>query len=264
MATTAFGSQLRDWRRLRGVSQLDLASTAEVSQRHISFLETGRSRPSREMVLHLGAVLDIPLRERNLLLTSAGHTPAYAETPLDELDQVSAVLDLMIEAHEPNLAIVLDRHWNVVRANKAALVFSAHFFPDPPDWLQDSLNIMRAFFHPEGLRHRMADWDTTAVVLRRRLEREVASHPHDHDLRRLYDEMTAYPGVADLPRGMPEAAAGDLVVPSTYVVEGEEISLFSTIATIGDAHDITLAELRIETFWPVDAVSAQRWDRHFA
>lgn len=261
VGSSTFGTQLRDWRRSRGLSQLDLAADADVSQRHISFLETGRSRPSREMVIHLGQALDVPPREQNLLLLAAGHSPAFTETPLDAIESISDVLDFMLEAHEPNMAIVIDRRWNLVRANRPATALTSIIFPEPPDWAVPTLNVMRLNFHPEGLQRHMVGWESTAATLLRRLERDVASHPHDRDLRSLLEEVRGYPHVGSLPRHAGPSSADDLVVPTTLVIEGDPISLFTTISIIGDAHDLTLSELRLETFWPIDRDSAARWER---
>lgn len=261
MASSTFGPQLRDWRRSRGMSQLDLAADADVSQRHISFLETGRSRPSREMVIHLGHALDVPPREQNLLLLAAGHSPAFTETPLDDLEGVSDVLDFMLEAHEPSMAIVIDRRWNLVRANRPATALTSILFPEPPRWANPTLNVMRLNFHPDGLRQHMVDWEATAATLLRRLERDAASHPHDRDLRDLLTEIQSYPLVSSLPRRPGPSSADDLVVPTTLLIGGDQISLFTTISVIGDAHDLTLSELRLESFWPIDRVSAARWER---
>lgn len=261
MGNSTFGIQLRDWRRSRGLSQLDLAADADVSQRHISFLETGRSRPSREMVIHLGQALDVPPREQNLLLLAAGHSPAFTETPLDALDGISDVVDFMLEAHEPSMAIVVDRRWNLVRANRPATALTAILFPEPPGWAVPTLNVMRLNFHPEGLRQHMVGWETTAATLLRRLERDVASHPHDRDLHNLLEEVRSYPLVESFPRRPGPSGAEDLVVPTTLLIGGEPISLFTTISIIGDAHDLTLSELRLETFWPIDRASATRWER---
>lgn len=250
---------LRDWRHDRGLSQLELAARAEVSQRHVSFIETGRSRPSREMVIHLGLVLDVPPREQNLLLLAADHAPAFHETLLDDLEHIAGVLDFILKAHEPNIAIVVDRGWNLVRTNRAATRFTSILFPEPPSWAAPRLNVMRLNFHPEGLRRHMVDWERTAAALLRRLERDVASHPHDPSLGALLDEVRTYPQVETLPRQVPGTQAGDLLVPVTYAIQGEEVSLFTTIAIIGDAHDLTLAELRIETFWPMDESSERTW-----
>lgn len=256
-----FGSSLRRWRATRGVSQLDLARRADVSQRHISFLETGRSRPSREMVLHLGRALDVPPREQNQLLTAAGLAPAFTEYDLADVPQILEAVDFMLTAHEPHMAVVVDRRWDVVAANGSAFGLMAALFPDgPPGPENAALNLMRLSFHPDGLRHHMDGWEATGVALRRRLERDVLEHPSDSDLASLLTEVVAYPGVGDLATHS-EVATGDLLVPTTYVVGQERISLFTTIAVIGDAHDVTLSELRIETFWPVDAASAEAWRR---
>lgn len=210
------------------------------------------------MVVHLGRALDIPPREQNLLLAAAGHAPAFTETPLQQLGEIAGVLEFMLAAHEPNMAIVVDRQWNVTRSNNAALAFVSMLFPTPPDWLMP-LNVMRLSLHPEGVRSHMVDWESTAAALVARLERDVASFPSDSELADLLDEVRAYPDVASLDRVL-GARGRDLLVPATYVIDGEEISLFTTISIIGDAHDLTLAELRLETFWPMDQTSALRWE----
>lgn len=258
---TTFGVQLRNWRRLQGVSQLDVASLADVSQRHISFIESGRSRPSREMVIHLATSLDVPPREQNLMLTAAGHAPAYSETPLEELDEIAEAVDYMLAAHEPHMAIAVDRRWDVIRANSIATRFMSALFPEPPSWAAP-MNVMRINFHPDGLRQHTVDWEASATRLLRRLERDAASHPSDRELHALLAEVLDYPGVDQLQRE-PRPEVGDLVVPITYRVGKDEISLFTTISIIGDAHDLTLAELRIETFWPVDERSRKTWQRLF-
>jgi transcriptional regulator with XRE-family HTH domain len=235
------------------LSQLDLAARAEVSQRHISFIESGRSRPSPEMVIHLAEVLEIPPREQNLLLNAAGHAAAYSETPLEDLHEIERVLGFMLAAHEPHPAIVVNRQWDVVKSNDPASRFTSLLLPQPPSWAAP-LNVMRLTFHPDGLRQHVIDWEAGASRLLRRLERDVASHPNDPDLRRLLEEIRGYPGVRDLGHS-PRPSAGDLLVPITYRVAGNVISLFTTIAIIGEAHDLTLAELRLETFWPVDEES---------
>jgi len=233
---------------------------SDVSQRHISFIETGRSRPSKEMVLHLAQTLDVSPREQNLLLLAAGHAPAYAETPLDQLEQVSGAIDFMLQAHEPNIAIVVDRHWNIMRSNRTAMAFTSLLFPEPPSWITQPLNLMRLSFHPDGIRRHLVDWESTAAALLRRLERDAASHPSDGGLAQLVDEIRSYPGVDRL-SNVEQGPGDDLLVPATYAINGDEVSLFTTIARIGDAHDLTLAELRLETFWPADSDSAQSWAR---
>jgi transcriptional regulator with XRE-family HTH domain len=259
MAVTTFGAELRQWRTARGLSQLDLASLAGVSQRHVSFLETGRSRPSREMVMHLGFTLDVPPREQNLLLASAGMTPAHAETALDDLPGIDRVLETILAAHEPNMAIVLDRRWDIVKSNRAATALMSTMLPEPPSWLRPVPNLMRLLLHPDGLRVHMVDWEQTATALLRRLERDVTSYPHDGTLRRLLGEVSTYDGVGELVTERRSADPEDLVVTSTFTIGAVDVSLFTTIAVIGEAHDVTLAELRIETFWPIDAGAEARW-----
>jgi transcriptional regulator with XRE-family HTH domain len=256
---TPFGTELRQWRQARGLSQLELAGRADVSQRHISFLETGRSKPSSEMVMHLGRTLDVPPREQNALLLAAGHAAVFSETPLAQMPGVESALEHILSGHEPYMAVVLDRRWNVVASNGAAGRFMSLLFPHPPDWVGAPLNLMRLSFHPDGLRRHMISWDATATHLLRRLERDAAAHPHDAGLRDLLAEVRSYPDVPTLELARGEAAAADLVVPTTYLIGDREVSMFTTIAIIGDAHDLTLAELRIETFWPADEASATAW-----
>ena len=258
-----FGTGLRHWRVARGLSQLDLAHAAGVSQRHLSFLETGRSRPSREMVLHLARALDIPPREQNILLTAAGHAPAFSETALQRLGEFTNALSTMLDGHEPNMAVVVDRRWNIVMSNGAAQRFIAWAIPEPPEWLTPPPNLMQLVFHPDGLRRVMDRWDEPASALLRRLERDAATYPSDDGLRDLLREVRGFPGVAELSAPFGPATPEDLVLVTTYRVDDGPVSLFTTIATIGDAHDLTLAELRIETFWPVDPVSASRWRDRF-
>jgi hypothetical protein len=213
------------------------------------------------MVTHLALVLEVPPREQNLMLVTAGHAPSNRETQLEDLDAVSAVIDTMLEAHMPNMAIVVDRQWNLVRTNAAGALFTSLMFPEPPPWIEPPLNIMRLSLHPEGLRPHMLNWGRTAGALLRRLERDAAQHPHDDGLQTLLDEVLSYPDVASLRSADPAPKPDELLVAATYVLGGEPISFFTTIARIGDAHDLTLAELRIETFWPLDAESTARWLR---
>lgn len=255
--TTGFGDQLRHWRTTRRFSQLGLAAEADVSQRHLSFIETGRARPSREMVIHLASILDLPLRTRNELLVAAGFAPMYSETALDEpaMDQVRQVIDFLLRAHEPNPAIVADRRWNVVASNDASsrLIMA---LGDPATLpVQDGLNLARLTFHPDGLRTVTVNWEVTAAALLERLEREVADRAGDGALRDLLDEMTTYPDVAALRRHPRLPTGTDLLTPIHYRTDDLELRLFSTFATIGAPYDVTLEELRIETFFPADAAS---------
>lgn len=193
------------------------------------------------------------------MLVAAGYAPVHSESPLESLEEVSDVIDTMLDAHMPNPALVVDRQWNLVRFNGAAGLLTASLFPAPPDWIEPPLNVMRLSFHPEGMRPHMHDWETTAAALLRRLERDAATHPHDTELQNLLDEVLEYPDVADLRSRTTPTGSSELLVSATYEIQGEPISFFTTIARIGDAHDLTLAELRVETFWPLDAESKARW-----
>lgn len=244
-----FGALLRAWRTRRRVSQLTLASHAEVSARHVSFLETGRARPSREMVLHLAEQLDVPLRERNALLTAAGFAPAFDERPLDdpELTAARQAVELVLAGHEPYPAVVVDRHWNLVAANTALALLTEGL----PDWLLDPpVNVVRASTHPDGLASRIANFDEYGSHLVGRLRRQVEITA-DPALAALLAEVRAYPGVVELPGFEPRGAA---LLPMRIrpIGDGPALSFFSTIATFGTPADITLDELAIEAFFPAD------------
>lgn len=247
-----FGEELRRWRQARRFSQLALAAEAEVSQRHLSFLETGKSKPSREMVLHLGRCLDLSLRDQNLLLAAAGFSPEYAERGLDDpgLDEVRHTLDMVLAAHGHIPAYVIDRGWDLVMANAASLSLAALAGIDPP--AEVSLNVMRTCFHPEGIRSKVRDWERFAAALLHRLEREIIDRPFDDRLAGLLAEARSYPGVADLPSRPPLPSGNDLMVPMQIETPAGTLTLISMIATIGEPFDVTLEELRIETLLPAD------------
>jgi len=257
---TGYGTRLRQWRTVRRMSQLDLATAAEVSTRHVSFLETGRARPSREMVIHLATALDVPLRERNELLAAAGFAAEYTEGALDgpALEQVRHVLELILGAHEPFPAIVVDRGWDVLMLNPAASGFIAALVDPESTALAGGINAVRLVLHPEGVRPHLRNWDEVAAAILTRLQRELASRPTDSKLGHLWDEVIGYPGVSGRWGRPGPAATTDLLVPFHYTLAGDDYRLFSTIATIGAAHDITLEELRLETFFPADAATETR------
>lgn len=247
-----FGHVLRDWRSRRSRSQLALASEAGVSQRHISFLETGRSNPSREMVIHLGVVLDVPLRDRNAMLVSAGFAPVYAERSIDDPDlaDIRHALETMLRAHEPFPAYVIDRHWNLSLANDAAGRLIATL---PPSAQLHAGNILRLTMHPDGLRQVTANWEEAAAAVIRRLHREVVENPGDTALADLLDEAMAYPGAPSARQLAEVPSAHDLLIPLTLEQQGVRLSFFTTIATLATPVDITLQELRLETLLPADA-----------
>lgn len=253
---STFGSRLKERRTAQRFSQLELAARAEVSQRHLSFLETGRSKPSREMVIHLATTLDLPLRAQNELLLAAGFAPLYPETGLDEpaMEQVRHVLEFLLSAHEPYPAMMLDRRWDLVAANQAATRLTGFLLGHDQRGVfgKGSLNLARLAFHPRGLRTVTVDWERTAGHLLARLEREVEARAGDHALVELLDEVLSYADVSEL-RRMPRTPAGtDLLLPIHYRTEDLELQLFSTFSTIGAAYDVTLEEIRLETFFPAN------------
>lgn len=251
----SFGSSLRWWRTARRYSQLQLANDAEVSSRHLSFLETGRSRPSREMVIHLATVLDLSLRDRNALLASAGFAPAYPQSRLDgpEMDDIRQVLSAILAAHSPSPAVIVDRRGDVVDANDAALEMVAATVAADSAALQPTVNVHRLTMHPDGIRQRMANWEPLAATVMARLERELAHRPADDELRALVEEMANYDGVAALGLDAPLPTGDDLLLPLELETDsGQRLKLVTTIATIGTPHDVTLEELRLETFFPAD------------
>ena len=256
-ADVEFGSLLRERRNERRYSQLQLAAAAGVSQRHLSFLETGRSRPSREMVIHLATILDLPLRDHNRMLLAAGYAPVYPETALEEpaLDRVRSALEFILDAHEPFPAIVVDRRWDVVMSNDAASRLTATIIDPATAPVGAGVNLARLTFHPDGLRRVTANWEEVAGALLERLTREVAARPGDAVLRALADEMETYPGVEALASAARSPSGDDLLLPIHYRTDSIDVRLVSTIATLGSPYDVTLEELHLESFYPADADS---------
>jgi transcriptional regulator with XRE-family HTH domain len=247
------GELLRNWRRRRSLSQLELALESGVSSRHVSFLETGRARPSRDMVLRLAEHLDIPLRERNRLLLAAGYAPLYVERSLQEPEMapVHQALDRFLRAHEPYPAIVVDRHHDLVSANDALGALTEGV---APELLEPPANALRVALHPQGLAPRVLNLKEWSAHLMHRLRREAALTA-DPELRQLHDELAGYPGVClEPPRS--EGASGAIVVPLRLRSGERELAFFSTISTFGSAVDITLDELMIEAFSPANAATA--------
>jgi transcriptional regulator with XRE-family HTH domain len=244
------GDLLRDWRQRRRLSQLDVANEAAVSARHLSFVETGRSRPSRELVLHLAEHLHVPLRERNTLLLAAGYAPVYTEHPLDdaEMNPVRDALAHILRGHEPYPAIIVDRRWDLVSANDSAMRLFTAGVAD--HLLQPPINTYRLGLHPDGLAPRVRNFAVYSHHLLTQLAR-LAALSGDPALAALYDEVRAYPGL-NRPTSL-EAGARLLFLPMEFTtVDGDELSFFSTVATFGTALDVTVAELSIEAFFPAD------------
>jgi len=250
---TPIGELLRAWRRRRSLSQLELALEADVSSRHVSFLETGRARPSREMVLRLAEHLDIPLRERNGLLLAAGYAPEYIERSLEEpeMGPIHEALDRFLRAHEPYPAVILDRHYNIVSANDATSVLTEEI---APELRARPANALRATLHPDGMAPRILNLPEWSAHLLHRLRRRAALTA-DPELERLYEELSTYPGVT-LEPPHDGRAGDDIVLPLRIRTGGRELAFFSTVSTFGTAVEITLAELMIEAFYPANAVTA--------
>ncbi|AFM17625.1 putative transcriptional regulator [Mycolicibacterium chubuense NBB4] len=247
--TASFGTMLRDWRRRRRLSQLDLALAAGVSARHVSFIETGRSAPSKAMVLRLGSVLDVPPRDQNRLLVAAGLAPAFAERSLDAPDMaaVRAGVHRVLDAYDPYPCVVVDRGWWILHANPGAAVLldgvAAHLLRRP--------NALRIALHPEGLAPRIRNLAQWRGHLLERLRREVASSG-SAELADLLAEIECYPGgSAHLPD------LGGVAVPlELQTADGRELRFLSMVTTFGTALDITAAELSIEAFLPADDATA--------
>ena len=238
------GDLLKTWRTKRRLSQFDLSLQADVSTRHLSYVETGKSKPSKAFVLHLAEHLDVPLRSRNDLLVAAGYAPLYAETDLASPDmaQVNHALDLVLNHQEPFPAIVVDRCWNLVRANDAASLLVEDVDP------RLLPNVMRVSLHPDGLAPRVLDFEVTAGHLISRLKRQVAL-TGDELLAELVAELLTYPGV---PAEEPLTDPPGVVLPVRIRSPRGVLSFFTTIATFGTASDVTVAELSVECFVPAD------------
>lgn len=281
---STFGMLLKQWRTLRSFSQLELSLASQVSQRHISFLESGRANPSQEMVLELAAVLEVPLRQQNLMLTAAGFAPIHTETDLSapEMTAIRKALDFMLHKQEPYPAFAIDRYWNLLLTNDAADRLLAAFID--LETLQSQfcrdgkINLMRVIFHPEGLRSFVVNWEDCAGHLLRRVHREamstslsaigesvreeliIADGKSDRSVELFY-ELMSYPGVSDIWRTSNRVAANTLLLTVHLKKNLLELQFFSTIATLGTSYDITLQELRIECLFPADEATEQNWQQ---
>jgi transcriptional regulator with XRE-family HTH domain len=255
------GPLLRRWRESRHLSQLELALDADVSSRHISFLETERAAPSREMLLTLANVLDVPLRERNILLLAAGYAPIYRETSLDDprMTQVRGALELILNSHEPRSALAFDRYWNIVMANAAYIQFVTTILGKAPAGLTPlkvsappRLNLLHLVFDPEGIRKLMVNWEPVAKSLLDQAYR-VAAWSRDDKMRELIDALLAYPGVPARWHEPDLETSRDLILPFALNLNGKIARMFSTVTTLSTPLDVTLQELHIEAFYPADA-----------
>jgi transcriptional regulator with XRE-family HTH domain len=251
----AIGPLLQYWRKTRSLSQLALAHEADVSPRHICFLETGRAKPSREMVMLLSSVLDVPLRERNAMLLAAGFAPTYAESRLDapELQAVQTALLAILRQQEPFPAVVMNRHWDLVQANEAARRFFGLLLGDFA--AAQPANVVRLMFDPNGLRPCVSNWEVVAETLLQRVHREAVGGVPDATTDELLAEVLAYPGVPKHLRRLNLAAPSVPVIPICFRKGHHAFNYFSAVTTLGTPQDVTLQELRIEAFFPVDAAT---------
>ncbi len=250
-----FGEHLRSWRQHRRLSQFELAAQAGISPRHLSFVETGRSVPSRELVLRLGRCLDVPLRERNVLLLAAGYAPMYRERPLDhpDLAQARRAVDMILESHDPYPALAIDRHWNLIAANRMVphLLASAD-----PALLQPPVNVLRLSLHPRGLAPSIVNLAQWRAHLFERLAQQIEATA-DRELVALRDELRAYPSAAS---DQDVHLAGEhlgVAMPLRFRTAAGELSFISTTTIFGTPADVTLQELALETFFPADPATGE-------
>jgi transcriptional regulator with XRE-family HTH domain len=255
--TQPVGDLLREWRQRRRMSQLDLSLEAEISTKHLSFLETGRSQPSREMVLNLAERLEVPLRERNVLLVAAGYAPVFPERRLEDpaLQAAKKAVEMVLAGHEPYPALAVDRHWTLIAANSAVgrLIAGAG-----ADLLRPPINVLRLSLHPEGLAPRIANLAEWRAQLLARLRRQVEVSA-DPVLAELLAELVAYPMAHSSRPHRPvrrEPEQASVVVPLQLTTERGTLSFLSTTTVFGTPLDITLSELALETFFPADKATA--------
>jgi transcriptional regulator with XRE-family HTH domain len=249
---TSFGEQLREWRQRRRMSQLDLAAEAQLSTRHLSFVETGRSKPSRDTVWRLSEALELPLRSRNALLMAAGFAPSYPERPLEASAGAREAVQRILDCHMPFPALAVDRHWHLVAHNAAVGPLMAGA---APELLQPPVNVLRLSLHPNGLAPaivNLAEWKRHIIE---RLRHQV-SQSGDETLEALVDELRAYPA----PASKAPLPAGEIVIAVPLVLESPvgRLSFLSATTVFGTPIEVTLSELAIESFFPADAETAKR------
>jgi transcriptional regulator with XRE-family HTH domain len=265
-SSASFGARLRWWRERRGLAQLDLAGAAETTQRHVSFLESGRATPSREMILRLAAALDLPLRQQNALFLAAGYAPAWRESPLSapELARVNGALDYMLAQQEPYPAFVLDRRWTLLRANTGAARLTEFLTgpppPDPPP-AAEPVNLALALVSPAGLRPFIVNWEEVVLYFLRGVHADALADG-TAETAALLARLLGVPGAPALSQVLPPDERQPPVLIIHFRRGETSLRLFTTIATLGTPHDVTLQEIRIECFFPVDdatALAFQAW-----
>ena len=259
VASGELGDLLRYWRAVRGRSQLDLASDAGTTPRYVSFVETGRAQPSRQMVVRLARALDVPLRERNELLLAAGFAPLYSVRPLASpaMARVDEAIGWMLAHHDPFPAVVLDRAWNLVRANDGATrLFGRLFAPDP---VPPEANVLRLVIEPGPVRRSLRNWVAVVPALLERARREAVGGVFDKETAELVTGLRERPDVAELLAAPDISAPAVPVVELRFVIGGDELAFFSVVSTIGTPVDVTAQEVRVEAFFPADDDTAGRW-----
>jgi transcriptional regulator with XRE-family HTH domain len=258
-APPPFGEQLRNWRQRRRLSQLDLAHEAEISTRHLSFVETGRSAPSREMVLRLAERLDVPLRERNAMLVAAGYAPMYRERPLSDpaLAAAREAVELILKSHEPYPALAVDRHWNLLAHNAMVPLLMAGA---DPSLLQPPVNVLRLSLHPAGLAPRIANVAQWREHLLERLRQQVQA-TGDAQLAALAEELRGYPLPEGAGRTQLEGELLGVAMPFRFRTDAGMLNFISTTTVFGTPADVTLQELALETFFPADAFTREALQR---
>jgi transcriptional regulator with XRE-family HTH domain len=253
--TVKVGPLVREWRTRRRRSQMDLALEVGVSARHLSFVETGRSKPSPELLLSLADHLDVPLRDRNVFMLAAGYAPRYGQTPLGDrsMERVRAALRKLLDGHDPYPGVVIDRAWNVVLANPAAARLSAAL---PPELATPTLNVFRACWHPNGLAGQTGNFEEWGSYLVGQLRR-LMTLTNDPEIAELLEEVSRYPTVAALDSANQANDEPALLVPWTLRLGDDELSFFTTLTTFGTPRDITLDEVAVELFYPADEPTAR-------
>ena len=246
------GTLLQSWRKARNLSQLRLATEADISSRHLCFVETGRANPSREMVLRLANALDVPLRERNALLLAAGFAPVYAESKLEApvLTAVNAALNAILGQAEPFPAVVMNRQWDILRTNDAATRFFGFLLGKRKP--QGPPNVLRLMFDPHAVRPFVKNWSAVAESLVLRVRREAVGGVHDEVAQKLLAEVLDYPDVPQSLRDAPGDSPLLPIVPVVFEKGGHRFDFFSAVTTLGTPQDVTVQEVRIETFFPAD------------
>jgi transcriptional regulator with XRE-family HTH domain len=255
-----FAAALRYWRDKRGYSQLRLSTESHISQRHISFLESGRSQPSRELILKLGTALDIPLRQRNVMLLAAGFAPAYQERKLSdpELSAVKQALDFMLAQQAPYPALVVDRLWNLVMSNGPAAMMIRWLLdmPESQPIPREGINVLKLMLDPQAIRKYLVNWQDVGADLLHWIQREAMSDGPGSEATSLLEQLIALPGVKAATQ-TPNLDARVLPFLAMAIRKDDvELNLFTSIATMGTPHDVTVHELRIESFFPADAATA--------